>query len=79
MVVILFLLKIPNVDTTRISAKAKLAQLDFYGTGLIVPGIVCLLLALQWGGLTYSVSRNLAAMAQGRILSYYCSGMTAAS
>lgn len=59
MLVILCFLKIADRDTTNIPAKAKLAQLDFYGTTMIVPGTVCLILALQWGGLTYSVSLNL--------------------
>jgi len=49
-------LKIPDRDTTKIPTKAKLAQLDFYGTALIVPGTVCLILALQWAGLKYPVS-----------------------
>ncbi|TPX12187.1 uncharacterized protein E0L32_007073 [Thyridium curvatum] len=56
MVVIFFLLKIPERKETQIPLKAKLAQLDVYGTGLIVPGTICLLLALQWGGLTYAWS-----------------------
>lgn len=59
MVVILFLLKIPDRETTKLPTKAKLAQLDFYGTALIVPGSICLILALQWGGLKYPVSLNL--------------------
>ncbi|TDZ33748.1 Efflux pump aflT [Colletotrichum spinosum] len=52
--VIFFLLKIGDQETTKLSSKEKLAQLDFYGTALLVPGTVCLLLALQWGGVTYS-------------------------
>lgn len=59
MLVVLFLLKIPDRDTTKLPNKSKLAQLDFYGTALIVPGCICLILALQWGGLTYSVSKLL--------------------
>lgn len=55
MVIILFLLKVPDRETTKLPARAKLAQLDFYGTALIVPGSVCLILALQWGGSTYPV------------------------
>ncbi|KAL1855067.1 hypothetical protein Plec18170_004481 [Paecilomyces lecythidis] len=53
MLAIFFLLDLPRQNTSNLSSKAKLAQLDFYGTALIVPGTVCLLLALQWGGLTY--------------------------
>lgn len=33
--------------------KGKVAQLDLMGTSLFLPGIVCLLLALQWGGTKY--------------------------
>ncbi|KAI1412343.1 MFS general substrate transporter [Hypoxylon sp. FL1857] len=54
MAVILFLLKINDQDTTKAPVKERLAQLDFYGTSLILPGSVCLLLALQWGGSTYA-------------------------
>ncbi|OHW97706.1 MFS aflatoxin efflux [Colletotrichum incanum] len=49
-VVIFLILKIPKRETTRLSIKARLAQLDFYGTGLLIPGSVSLILALQWGG-----------------------------
>ncbi|KAI8307208.1 Efflux pump aflT [Colletotrichum sp. SAR11_59] len=52
--VIIFLLKLPDREASTLSTKAKLAQLDFYGTSLLIPGTVCLLLALQWGGLTYA-------------------------
>jgi MFS family permease len=62
LVIISLLLKIPDRDTTKIPTKAKLAQLDFYGTALIIPGTVCLNLALQWGGLMYSVSQSLLTM-----------------
>ena len=50
MVFIFLLLKIPDRETTKLPLKQKLSQLDFWGTSALVPGIVCLLLALQWGG-----------------------------
>ncbi len=56
MLFILLLLKVPDRSTMELSTREKLSQLDAYGTGLIVPGTVCLLLALQWGGLQYPVS-----------------------
>lgn len=48
MVVIAFCLKVPNGDTTKLPWTKKLFQLDVLGTALLVPGVVCLLLALQW-------------------------------
>lgn len=36
--------------------KSRLLQLDPFGTAAFLPGIVCLLLALQWGGSTYAWS-----------------------
>ncbi|KAK6219186.1 dolichol kinase [Pestalotiopsis sp. IQ-011] len=54
LVVIAFLLNVPDRDTTKLPLGAKLAQLDAVGTVLLIPGVVCLLLALQWGGLQYA-------------------------
>ena len=56
MVAIVLFLKIPDRDTSKLPWTQKLAQLDAPGTSLLVPGVVCLLLALQWGGQTYAVS-----------------------
>lgn len=50
-------LKVPSRNTTRLSWKEKLSQLDAVGSTLLLPGVVCLLLALQWGGQTYAVSQ----------------------
>ena len=36
--------------------KEKVARTDPLGTFFFLPSIVCLLLALQWGGVTYSWS-----------------------
>ncbi|KAL8832481.1 MAG: hypothetical protein Q9191_000251 [Dirinaria sp. TL-2023a] len=52
MVVIALCLKVPDGDT-KVPWTKKLSQLDALGTALLVPGVVCLLLALQWGGQTY--------------------------
>ena len=52
-VVLLFILSTPpskNTDTL----KEQIMKLDPLGTIVFLPGIVCLLLALQWGGTTYS-------------------------
>lgn len=55
MLVIFFFLNIPDPDTTQIPLVQKLKQLDAPGTTVLVPGVVCLLLALQWGGQTLAV------------------------
>ncbi|CAH0020484.1 unnamed protein product [Clonostachys rhizophaga] len=46
--------KRPELDS--IALGKKLQSIDFLGTLLLVPAIVCLLLALQWGGSKYSWS-----------------------
>ncbi|KAF0329651.1 major facilitator superfamily transporter [Colletotrichum asianum] len=52
--VIFFILKAPGRGPAAgLPLKAKLKQLDFAGTAIVVPGTVCLLLALQWGGVEY--------------------------
>lgn len=56
MLAIVFFLKDPHRDTTKGRLGDKLKQLDFFGTMLLVPGVICMLLALQWGGQTYPVS-----------------------
>jgi MFS family permease len=56
MLVILIFLKIPDQPTAQAPLSEKIKQLDIPGTILLVPGTVCLLLALQWGGQTYPVS-----------------------
>ncbi|KAK3681350.1 putative MFS transporter [Podospora appendiculata] len=49
-----FFLHIPPRTKASQPLKKKLAQLDFPGTALVAPGVICLLLALQWGGQTYA-------------------------
>lgn len=51
-----FLLQIPDRTSTKASFKEKLLQLNALGLVAILPGVVCLCLALQWGGSTYAVS-----------------------
>lgn len=55
-VIIAFCLKIPDRDTNKLSGKGKLSQLDAPGTLALISCVVCLLLALQWGGQVYAVS-----------------------
>jgi hypothetical protein len=54
-VLLFFLLDIPEREETKKSLGSKLAQLDAFGTAAFLPGVICLLLALQWGGSKYSV------------------------
>lgn len=56
MAAIFFFLKVPDRNTTKLPWTQKLSQLDAPGTSLLVPGVVCFLVALQWGGQTYAVS-----------------------
>ena len=51
--VILFA-RIPRRKDSDMTFKEKLRQLDFLGATLLIGVLVCLLLALQWGGISYS-------------------------
>lgn len=51
-----YCLRIPERETTKAPVKEKLSQLDGAGTVVLMGAVVCLVLVLQWGGLTYSVS-----------------------
>ncbi|KAB5575545.1 putative MFS aflatoxin efflux pump [Coniochaeta sp. 2T2.1] len=55
---LVFLLEIPEREETKRSLASKLAQLDAIGTTVFLPGVVCLLLALQWGGSKYAWSEG---------------------
>ncbi|KAF7554336.1 hypothetical protein G7Z17_g2943 [Cylindrodendrum hubeiense] len=56
MVFVFFLLSVPNRSSTTDTLKHKLQQLNAEGLIALIPGIICLCLALQWGGFTYSWS-----------------------
>lgn len=53
---IFFFLDLPDRDISKLPLAKKMVQLDAPGTAILVPGVVCLLLVLQWGGQTYAVS-----------------------
>lgn len=55
MVLLFFTLQIPNSPNTR-SLRDKLQHLNVLGLLALLPGVICLCLALQWGGITYAVS-----------------------
>lgn len=51
----LIFFKAPDRDAPiTIGFRRRISQFDPIGTILFVPSIVCLLLALQWGGTTYA-------------------------
>jgi hypothetical protein len=54
-VVLIFILTISrNNNPKNDGIRHRILQLDLIGTGLIIPTIICLLLALQWGGNQYA-------------------------
>lgn len=44
----------PERQESTLTFKQKIAQIDLIGAFFLITSIVCLLLALQWGGVTYS-------------------------
>ncbi|KUJ11674.1 putative MFS multidrug transporter [Mollisia scopiformis] len=54
MILIFFLLHIPDRAANKMSPKEKLQQVNILGLLGLIPGIVCLCLALQWGGTKYT-------------------------
>ena len=52
--VLMFILHAPKAKKPGTSWRQQIVQLDPIGTVFFVSGIVCLLLALQWGGSTYT-------------------------
>lgn len=60
-IIIVFFLKLEKEESPDHSLQTKgnlLPKLDPFGTLVFIPGIVCLLLALQWGGLKYDWSNS---------------------
>lgn len=55
-VVILFTLSLPSPNDANLTLRQQVAQLDPLGTAVFMPSMVCLLLALQWGGTIYAWS-----------------------
>jgi hypothetical protein len=54
MLFVILLLQIPARPNTM-TMKQKVEQLNIWGLIALLPGVVCLCLALQWGGFTYEV------------------------
>lgn len=55
MVLVFILLQVPDRSQIR-PLKEKLRQLNVLGLVALLPGVICLCLALQWGGTKYAVS-----------------------
>ncbi|CAI7642122.1 unnamed protein product [Penicillium manginii] len=53
LLIIFFFLHTPSLSTTA-TLRRQLIRLDPLGTALFLPCVICFLLALQWGGTTYS-------------------------
>ncbi|KAF7560116.1 hypothetical protein G7046_g4039 [Stylonectria norvegica] len=53
LIFVFFLLKAPNPAMSTSTLRQKLQQLNAEGLVALLPGVVCLCLALQWGGFTY--------------------------
>lgn len=51
---IVIFLKAPHVKAGAKDFKTRFWQLDPIGTVVFIPAIICLLIALQWGGSKYS-------------------------
>ncbi|QIW94720.1 hypothetical protein AMS68_000238 [Peltaster fructicola] len=56
LLVLVFILKPTEPFKPNTPFKQQLRQLDPLGTILLLPSLICLLLALQWGGATYAWS-----------------------
>ncbi|RMY42540.1 hypothetical protein D0864_16072 [Hortaea werneckii] len=55
-IIILLILKPAPPQFQGLTFKQKVTRLDLLGELFLVPSVICLLLALQWGGSTYSWS-----------------------
>ncbi|KAL9613423.1 MAG: hypothetical protein Q9167_002021 [Letrouitia subvulpina] len=56
--VIILLVKIPSPEKATTTSMEKVKQLDPLGNLFFLPAIICLLLALQWGGSKYDWSNG---------------------
>lgn len=50
---IVFCLPSNSLSVTKLGWKEQLKHYDLPGTIVLIPSIICLILALQWGGSTY--------------------------
>ena len=52
-VAVFFFFKNPDRKHSKLTLKQKIQEMDLLGAFFLITAIVCLLLALQWGGITY--------------------------
>ncbi|MCJ1281990.1 hypothetical protein MMC26_001313 [Xylographa opegraphella] len=64
LVITLFFKSPSRQKEASIGFQERFKQFDPYGTAVLIPAIICLLLALQWGGSTYAFS-------SGRIIALF--------
>ena len=50
--------KAPVTVSAETTFRERIAKFDLFGTAALLPGVTCLLLALQWGGTTYAWSNG---------------------
>ncbi|EXJ90759.1 hypothetical protein A1O1_03863 [Capronia coronata CBS 617.96] len=55
-IILTFVLKLPDRKREKVPLKQQFLQLDPLGTAIFVPAVICLLLALQWAGTEYAWS-----------------------
>lgn len=48
-----FSLHVPDLPDVSLPVREKIRRLDLFGLAAFVPAITCLLIALQWGGITF--------------------------
>lgn len=58
MAILFIVLRLPPAKHGGLSLWEQFVQLDPIGSSLFMPGVICLLLALQWGGSTYAWSNG---------------------
>lgn len=54
LVALWFFFQEPPVPRKKQGLRAKIQHLDIWGNVVFMPGVVCLVLALQWGGTSYA-------------------------
>lgn len=70
MIIVFFLLEIPNRPNTQVTFREKVRQLNGLGVLALLPGVICLCLAIQWGGTTYAVSLGIYSLTY-HVIFYY--------